>query len=97
MPPNRPKTDPNYRAGRGGKAWRETRKAILEAHGYICWMCGRPGADTVDHITPLAQGGAPLDPNNLKPAHGKRQPWGCPGNYGRRSTTVNVPPTSRQW
>lgn len=54
--------------GRGGHAWRKTRQAIL-AHDTTCWICGQPGADTVDHVIPLALGGAPLDPTNLRPAH----------------------------
>ncbi|MDQ3344259.1 MAG: HNH endonuclease, partial [Actinomycetota bacterium] len=35
----------------------------------ICWLCGHDGADSVDHVIALANGGAPLDPNNLRPAH----------------------------
>lgn len=33
-----------------------------------CWICGQLGADTVDHVVPLSQGGTnSLD--NLRPAH----------------------------
>ena len=87
---------PTYRLGRGGKAWRQLRAQILHASGGICWLCGRPGADTVDHIVPLSDGGHPLDPANLRAAHGKRQPWGCPGNYGRGKRTA-APPITREW
>ena len=35
-----------------------------------CALCGRPGADTADHITPLMHGGThALD--NLRPAHAR--------------------------
>ena len=50
----------------------------------------------VDHIVPLSDGGHPLDPANLRAAHGKRQPWGCPGNYGRGKRTA-APPITREW
>lgn len=51
-------SDPVYRAYRG---WvRATRPA--------CWLCGEPGADTVDHVVPLASGGT-NERSNLKPAH----------------------------
>ena len=84
------------RDGRNSSSWKKLRAAILQASD-VCWMCGRPGADTVDHIVRLADGGDPQDLRNLRPAHGKRQSWGCPGNYGRRSDKVIVPPTSRDW
>jgi 5-methylcytosine-specific restriction endonuclease McrA len=43
---------------RSGTAWRRTRLAVLAAAGYRCQFpgCGRV-ANTIDHITPLAQGG----------------------------------------
>lgn len=34
----------------------------------ICWICGRPGADTRDHVRPISKGGT-NDPSNLRPAH----------------------------
>lgn len=33
-----------------------------------CHLCGRPGADTVDHLLPLSQGGT-NEPGNLRSAH----------------------------
>lgn len=53
--------------GRGTQAWRKLRARIL-ADSPICAMCGRARATTVDHIVPLAYGGALLDPANLRPA-----------------------------
>jgi 5-methylcytosine-specific restriction enzyme A len=44
--------------------WRKVRKAVLDRDGWICRWCGQP-AITVDHVTPLAQGGLRLDPSNL--------------------------------
>ena len=80
---------------RVSSTWRKIRSQILQASD-ICWMCGRPGADTIDHLVPLAQGGN-NQVSNLRPAHGKRQPWGCPGNYARQDRHVEVNKTTRDW
>jgi 5-methylcytosine-specific restriction endonuclease McrA len=48
--------------------WKRTRKAVLERDGYRCRLelsgC-TTRATTVDHVTPLSQGGRPYDPTNL--------------------------------
>lgn len=88
---------PQERNGRGTAAWKRTRQAVLIAHNYICHMCGHPGADTVDHLVPLAHGGTNTY-DNLRPAHGKRQAWGCPGNYAKKDgPTPALRPPSRHW
>ena len=52
----------------GGSVWRRlVRQVIRRDHG-ICHLCGRPGADTADHITPWSQGGRD-GMANLKAAH----------------------------
>lgn len=77
-PPNPLESDPLYRRGRRGRPYRRWREAVLERAGptpeaRICWVCGHPGADSADHIEPLAdivtRGGDPLDPGNGAPAH----------------------------
>jgi 5-methylcytosine-specific restriction endonuclease McrA len=83
-----------YRNGRGTWSWKQQRKRIL-AESDICWICGRPGATTVDHLIPLSQGGT-NDAANLAPAHAGRQPWGCPGNYGR-GKVAQPSRTTRAW
>lgn len=35
----------------------------------VCWLCGKDGADTADHVVPVAKGGAVYDLANLRPAH----------------------------
>jgi 5-methylcytosine-specific restriction endonuclease McrA len=60
--------------GRSGRPWRRIRAQVLDACN-VCWWCGHVGADAVDHVIPLARGGPPLDPANLRPIHGVR---GCP-------------------
>lgn len=32
--------------------WDTRRRRILHRDRHICWICGQPGADAVDHITP---------------------------------------------
>ena len=85
------------RDGRNSRRWKRTRDAVFAAYGDVCWMCGRPGADTVDHYPVSLKDGGTNELSNLRPAHGKRQPHGCPGNYGRRDTRAPLPPTSRAW
>jgi 5-methylcytosine-specific restriction endonuclease McrA len=48
-------------------AWRKVRAQVLAA-STICHLCGEDGADAVDHVIPLAQGGS-NDRSNLRPAH----------------------------
>lgn len=48
--------------------WQETRKRILKRDGYICYLCGGPGAQSVDHIIARANGGT-NDDSNLAAAH----------------------------
>ena len=85
--------------GRTGHRWREVRKRVLDESD-VCGICGHEGADAVDHIVPLSKGGDPLNPDNLRPAHGIA---GCPTcgikcnsarGAGRDVTPMH---TSRQW
>ncbi|MBZ3918189.1 MULTISPECIES: HNH endonuclease [Streptomyces] len=54
--------------------FRQLRARILAASD-ICIVCGHGHADAVDHIRPVAKGGARLDPDNLAPIHGVNR---CP-------------------
>lgn len=48
--------------------WRRTRTRILTRDHHTCYICGQPGADTVDHITPVYLGGTDHD-HNLAAIH----------------------------
>lgn len=64
--------------GRGGGPWRRLRELVLSEESN-CLRCAlpvdkalsgtAPGAPTVDHIVPLADGGAPLDRANVGLSH----------------------------
>lgn len=64
-----------------GRKWMEIREQVFRLHGDICWLCGGDGADTVDHILPLASGGG-NELDNLMPAHGRKN-RNCPGNFSK--------------
>ena len=50
------------------KHWARTRIRILSRDGYVCGICGRDGANSVDHIVPRIRGGSHND-DNLRAAH----------------------------
>lgn len=56
---------PNAKRGRQLQA---DNARILKRHQGICHVCGGPGATQVDHVTPLAEGGADTDANK-RPIH----------------------------
>lgn len=81
--------------GRTGRPFRRVRADVLAASS-ICWLCGKPGATTVDHVLPVSKLPAdhPLlrDPANLRPAH-----QSCNSSRGNRTTRGPQLSTSRQW
>ena len=49
------------------KLWRATRLQVFKRDGYRCSVCGRHyGRLECDHIIHLKDGGAALDPENLR-------------------------------
>lgn len=48
---------------------RQERNRRLLRQNDICWICGKPGADSIDHVIPLGPGLGTEDPSNLRPAH----------------------------
>ncbi|MCB0865492.1 MAG: HNH endonuclease [Solirubrobacterales bacterium] len=51
-----------------GSAEQARRRRILDRYMGCCHVCGKVGADQVDHVVPLSQGGAD-DEHNLAPIH----------------------------
>ncbi|MCH5677842.1 HNH endonuclease [Streptomyces gilvus] len=54
--------------------FRKIRARVL-TESDVCIVCGHGHADAVDHIQPVARGGARRSPDNLAPIHGVK---GCP-------------------
>lgn len=65
----RARHDPIMRRGRSGRPWRRVRLEVLAEQGDLCHVCGHAGANAVDHLRPLSEGGDPLDKRNLAPVH----------------------------
>jgi len=53
---------------RGGRPWRRKVAQVVARDGGICWICGRSGATSADHIVPRHDGGSD-DLTNLRAAH----------------------------
>lgn len=52
-----------------------TKRGVLERDGFICGYCREPGAGTVDHITPVSQGGKSTWRNTVaacQPCNGRK-------------------------
>ena len=79
--------------GRAGSRWRRLRRQVLDASD-ICWLCGKPGADEVDHILPLSQfPELAHDLGNLRPAH---KSCNSSKGAGTGGATQQMP-RSRRW
>ena len=79
-----PNRQPCPTPGHAVKAWETSRRSersllsgsaqarraerVMLQHGRVCHVCGLPMADEVDHVVPLAEGGAD-DESNLRPIH----------------------------
>lgn len=80
--------------GRGyGWAWQQLRRQALELYGRTCHLCGLPGADTLDHLDPIAVVGARLPHiSRVRPAH-----QSCNSRRGRRAVERVRSPRSERW
>jgi 5-methylcytosine-specific restriction endonuclease McrA len=90
-------TKPAYRG-----AWPVVRLAILERDGYRCQIKGKrctQVATEVDHVVSLAEGGARLDPTNLRAAcrSCNLTLGGAVGGRRRTRTTTPGGQPSRDW
>lgn len=68
----------------GGRRVATFTRRVLEVYGVRCWICGLPGADSVDHVIPRSLGGAVWDIENAAPAHRR-----C--NYARGNRAIDDP------
>lgn len=65
-----------------GVSLQRLRKRVFDFYGDQCWLCHQGGADTIDHIIPVIDGGTD-DMDNLRPAHGRKSA-SCVGNFSRK-------------
>lgn len=57
------------RLGISQHEWQRLHDMVMQRDGGRCHVCGKRGADQVDHIIAVALGGAKTDPANLAPIH----------------------------
>lgn len=69
-----------------GVTLQKLRKRVFDFYGDECWLCHRGGADTIDHIIPVVDGGTD-DLDNLRPAHGRKSAT-CTGNFSRKRSPI---------
>lgn len=55
-------------AQRSGRPWRRIKARVVRRDAGICHLCGKPGADSADHVIPAAHGGTNAM-SNLKAVH----------------------------
>lgn len=66
--PARNETERSARRGSSGWARQKQARGVIERDGGICYLCGKYGADEVDHIQALALEGD-NDGANLRAVH----------------------------
>ena len=52
-----------------GSAQQALHREVLREADFLCYRCGLPGANEVDHIIPISEGGARRDRANLGAIH----------------------------
>lgn len=72
-----------------GVTLQKLRKKVFDYYGDECWLCHQGGADTIDHIIPVVDGGSD-DLDNLRPAHGRKSA-SCTGNFSRKRSPIHAP------
>ena len=59
---------------RTGRPWQRIKARVIRRDHGICHICGGPDADSADHLTPVAHGGALYDMANLAAVHHNTPP-----------------------
>jgi hypothetical protein len=75
------KAEVRNRNGAEGAVWRRIVQSVISRDFGICWICKHPGANSGDHVVPVAESpGLALAPSNIKAVHAysRSDPGGCP-------------------
>ena len=54
---------PSWRVAPLPRGWERKARRILRRDAYVCYVCRQYGADQVDHIVPVSQGGTDAEDN----------------------------------
>lgn len=87
----------------GGRAAQRATAWVIARDQGRCWICGKTGADSLDHIVPRSiDPTRAWDPTNWAAAHGAARPeHDCPGQYARGNapgpTRTTPDPNPRRW
>jgi 5-methylcytosine-specific restriction endonuclease McrA len=74
-----------------GYAVTQAKKQVMAMYGTTCHLCGRPGANTVDHLIPRSiRPDLMFDLENMRPAH-----LSC--NSGRKTRPLVQAEQARGW
>lgn len=94
------------RRGWNGRRSTAAVVACLQKHGDTCWLCGHPGATSLDHVHPVRdRPDLEWNPDNHRPAHLTKAGTAtgctvtgctCIGNKGR-GARPHTAPASRKW
>jgi 5-methylcytosine-specific restriction endonuclease McrA len=78
----------------GGRRWRRLLAQVLDEDGDICWLCGKPGATSGDHVIPVSvRPDLEFERWNVRPCHVR-----CNTRRGNRPVRpAPRVPTSRPW
>lgn len=86
-----------------GSARQKRNRRIFALKGDVCYICGHPGSDSIDHVQPLAPAKddpvelarRDTDEDNLEPAHFKPCPT-CGRECNRNKGTKQFAPIIRR-
>lgn len=86
-----------------GTARQKRNRKVFAEKGDVCYICGHPGADSIDHVLPLAPvkddpvelERRDTDLSNLRPAHFKPCPT-CDAECNRNKGTRDFAPIIRR-
>lgn len=88
--------DPYQRARQSTRRRKERNRRLLRLND-VCWLCGHPGADAIDHKIPVKlRPDLADDPANLAPAHHTAPCPTCGHKCNRLKSDKPIAPVMRR-